>query len=337
MAVPQFHDERKGARLAAPAAACPQRKDEMSNRSQDTPDVPAVPRMHLRVTAELDRNLTQPLAAGLYLVATPIGHLSDITLRALTVLARADVIYCEDTRHSRTLVSHYGIEARLKPYHDHNASEQREHVLADLAASRAVALISDAGTPLISDPGYKLVRDATTAGYAVFAIPGASATLTALAAAGLPTDAFFFAGFLPPRAGARQSRIGELAAIPGTLIIFEAPTRIAETLQDLQTILGDRPAAVARELTKLHEEFRRGSLMELAASLASSDTRGEIVIVVGPPARQETSDAEIIEKLNLALESMSLRDAARTVADALAVPKARVYDIGLMLKKDRAT
>jgi 16S rRNA (cytidine1402-2'-O)-methyltransferase len=309
----------------------------MSDTSPHEPENRAGARLHARVRAELERNLTQPLAAGLYLVATPIGNLSDITLRALSVLARANVIYCEDTRHSRTLVSHYGIDTRLKPYHDHNADEQRAHVLADLDAGRAVALISDAGTPLISDPGYKLVRDATAGGHAVVSIPGASATLTALAAAGLPTDAFFFAGFLPPRSGARQSRIGQLASVPGTLIVFEAPTRVAETLKDLHAVLGDRPAAVARELTKLHEEFQRGPLSDLASKFSGVEARGEIVVIVAPPVHQEASDDEITEKLRLALASMSLRDAARTVSDALAVPKARVYDIGLSLKQEPGT
>ncbi len=289
-------------------------------------------RLPPRVAAEIERGLAQVLAPALYLVATPIGNLSDITLRALTVLARADVIYCEDTRHSRTLLAHYAVDTLLRPYHEHNASQQRTHVLADLAAGRAVALISDAGTPLVSDPGFKLVRDAALAGHDVVAIPGASASLTALTAAGLPTDAFFFAGFLPPREGARQSRIRELVGVPGTLIFFEAPTRIADTLRDLQTVLGDRPAAVARELTKLHEELRRGPLSELAASFGAADSRGEMVILVAPPAATTVSDADVADRLREALATMSLRDAARAVSDALAIPKARVYEIGLTLK-----
>lgn len=289
-----------------------------------------------RVAAELERALAARLMPALYLVATPIGNLSDITLRALAVLARADVIYCEDTRHSRTLLSHYAIDATLKPYHEHNASQQRTQVLADLAAGRVVALISDAGTPLISDPGFKLVRETTNEGHAVVAIPGASATLTALAAAGLPTDAFFFAGFLPPREGARQSRIKELASIPGTLIFFEAPTRVADTLHDLHAVLGDRPAAVARELTKLHEEVRRGPLSGLAQGWARQETRGEMVILVAPPGPVDISDSDIANRLVDAMATKSLRDAARAVSDALAIPKARVYEIGLTLK-DKAT
>jgi 16S rRNA (cytidine1402-2'-O)-methyltransferase len=265
-------------------------------------------------------------------VATPIGNLADISLRALTVLARADLVYCEDTRHSRTLLAHYGIDATLKPYHEHNAAQQRTHILADLAAGRAVALISDAGTPLISDPGFKLVRDVAAAGHDIVAIPGASATLTALAAAGLPTDAFFFAGFLPSRDGARQTRIKELSAVPGTLVLFEAPSRMAETLHDLRTILGDRPAAVARELTKLHEDVRRGSLTELSKSYADGEIRGEIVILVAQGGPIEISDATVADTLRQAMETMSLRDAARAVSEALGLPKARVYEIGLGLK-----
>jgi len=289
-------------------------------------------RLTARVTAEIERGLSQPLPSALYLVATPIGNLSDISLRALTVLARADVVYCEDTRHSRTLMAHYAVDTPLKPYHEHNASQQRVHILEDLAAGRVVALISDAGTPLVSDPGFKLVRDAANAGHAVMAIPGASATLTALTAAGLPTDAFFFAGFLPPREGARQSRLKDLATIPGTLVVFEAPTRVADTLRDLRTVLGDRPAAIARELTKLHEEISRGSLSELAARCGGTDPRGEYVILVAPPQASVVSDAAVADHLREALATMSLRDAARAVSDALAIPKARVYDIGLALK-----
>jgi 16S rRNA (cytidine1402-2'-O)-methyltransferase len=300
--------------------------------SATRPKTADLSRLPPRVTAEIERGLAQVLQPALYLVSTPIGNLSDITLRALTVLARADVIYCEDTRHSRTLLSHYGVETHLKPYHEHNATQQRTHVLAELAAGRSVALISDAGTPLVSDPGFKLVREAAWAGHDVVAIPGASAPLTALAAAGLPTDAFFFAGFLPPREGARQTRIRELAAVPGTLIFFEAPTRLGATLLDLHSVLGERPAVVARELTKLHEELRRGSLSELAASCDGVETRGEIVILVAPPVASAVGDADVADRLREALATMSLRDAARAVSDALAIPKARVYEIGLTLK-----
>jgi 16S rRNA (cytidine1402-2'-O)-methyltransferase len=279
--------------------------------------------------AEVQRHLGEPLAPGLYLVATPIGNLGDVTLRALSVLARADIVLCEDTRHSRTLLSHFGVAATTRPYHEHNAERERPRVLADLEAGRRIALISDAGTPLVSDPGYKLVRAAIDAGHRVEALPGPSAALAALSVAGLPTDTFFFAGFLPPKSAARRVRLGELKAVPATLVFFEAPSRAAETLVDLAAVLGDRPAALARELTKLHEEVRRAPLVQLAADIGDVGIKGEAVIVVGPPQHEEVSDAHIAARLEPALRSMSLRDAAKAVAEVLGVPKSRVYDLGL--------
>lgn len=288
-----------------------------------------------RIASEARRHLGADLRPGLYVVATPIGNLGDITLRALSVLANADIVLCEDTRHSRTLLSHYAISTPTRPYHEHNAAKERPRVLADLGAGKRIALISDAGTPLISDPGWKLVREALDAGFRVEALPGASATLAALSVAGLPTDAFLFAGFLPTRSGARRSRIGELSAVPATLVFFEAPSRVAETLEDLAAVLGDRPAAVARELTKLHEEVKRAPLGALAASLAGQSVKGEAVILVGPPQELEISDEAIASRLTAALSEMSLRDAAKAVADALGVPKGRVYDLGLQLRKEQ--
>jgi 16S rRNA (cytidine1402-2'-O)-methyltransferase len=281
---------------------------------------------------EITRHSGEPLAAGLYLVATPIGNLGDITVRALSVLARADAVYCEDTRKSRTLMQHFGIACALRPYHEHNAEEQRPRVLAELAEGKAIALISDAGTPLVSDPGYKLVREAIAAGHTIVSVPGPSAVLAGLVASGLPTDTFLFAGFLPARETARRSRIAELAAVPATLVFFEAPSRVAETLADLAAVLGPRPAAVARELTKLFEDIRRGSLVELAAAYRAAAPKGEVVILVGAPREAEVSDATIEERLGAALAEMSLRDAAKAVADALGVQKARVYNLGLKLK-----
>jgi 16S rRNA (cytidine1402-2'-O)-methyltransferase len=277
----------------------------------------------------MQRHLDRELPPGLYLVATPIGNLADITLRALSVLARADIILCEDTRHSRTLLSHFGIEATTRPYHDHNAARERPRVLADLAAGRRVALISDAGTPLVSDPGYKLVRASLEAGHRVESLPGPSAALAGLSVAGLPTDAFYFVGFLPPRSAARRARIAELKSVAATLVFFEAPSRVAETLADLAAGLGARPAALARELTKLHEEVLRSSLPQLAEQLGARPIKGEAVIVVGPPQAGEVTDEEIVAQLDTALREMSLRDAAKAVADALGVPKTRVYDLGL--------
>jgi 16S rRNA (cytidine1402-2'-O)-methyltransferase len=291
-------------------------------------------RILARAAEELQRHFAGELAPGLYVVATPIGNLGDITLRAIAVLARADAVLCEDTRHSRTLLSHFGIGTPARPYHEHNAAKERPRVLADLAAGQRIALISDAGTPLVSDPGWKLVREAIDAGHRVEALPGASASLTALAVAGLPTDAFLFAGFLPPKSAGRRTRIAELAAVPATLVFFEAPSRMSETLADLAAVLGPRPAALARELTKLHEEVRRAPLDRLAADLEGETLKGEAVILVGPPEQGEVSDDDIAARLAPALEQMSLRDAAKAVADALGIPKSRVYDLGLRARKD---
>jgi 16S rRNA (cytidine1402-2'-O)-methyltransferase len=304
---------------------------KMSAENAST-DHEAGEKLGVRVSAEVGRLIAQVLKPGLYLVATPIGNLGDITLRALSVLARADIVYCEDTRHSRTLFSHFGIGATLRPYHEHSGDEQRQRVLAELADGKIVALISDAGTPLVSDPGFKLVREAVVAGHAAFAIPGASALLSALSVSEQPTDAFFFAGFLPPKEAARRSRIAELKAVPGTLVFYEAPSRTGAALADLAAVLGPRPAAVARELTKLHEEVLRAPLDVLAESVARQEPKGEIVIVVGPPVAAEVSDETIEERLGEALAGMSVRDAAKTVAEMLGVPKARVYDLALRAK-----
>lgn len=282
---------------------------------------------------DIGRLCGELLEPGLYLVATPIGNLADITLRAISVLQRADVVYCEDTRHSRTLVSHFSIRTPLRPYHEHNADEQRPRILAELQAGKRIAVISDAGTPLISDPGFKLVRDAAAEGHAVIAIPGASASLVALSVAALPTDAFFFAGFLPPKEAARRSRIADLKEVPGTLVIFEAPTRVEALLMDLALVLGDRPAAVARELTKMHEDVVRGTLSELAAAFGGREAKGEFVVCVGPPGVVDVSDADIERALDVELRDTSVRDASKAVAERLRVPRARVYDLALEMKR----
>jgi 16S rRNA (cytidine1402-2'-O)-methyltransferase len=277
--------------------------------------------------------LARALPAGLYLVATPIGNLADMSLRALATLASVDVIYCEDTRHSRTLLAHFSISRPLRPYHEHNAERERPRMLAELAEGKSIALISDAGTPLVSDPGYKLVRDCVGAGYTVTSIPGASALLAAVGSAGLATDTFLFAGFLPAKQGARRSRLAELQHVPATLVFFEAPSRLAECLADVAAVLGARETAVARELTKLHEEIRRGTPGELAAWAEKDQPKGEMVVLVGPPGEQVVTDEAIAARLNLLLGEMSLSEAARTVAEVLGVPKARAYDVGLALKK----
>jgi 16S rRNA (cytidine1402-2'-O)-methyltransferase len=285
-----------------------------------------------RASEQLASAISDILEPGLYLVATPIGNLSDITLRALSVLASADILYCEDTRHSARLLRHFAIEAQLRSYHEHNADVERPRILKALQDGKSVALFSDAGMPLISDPGYKLVKEAASAGHRVFSIPGASAPLTALVASGLPTDCFTFAGFLPPKKGARRSRIRSLSSVPGTLILFEAPSRLRETLFDLGDLLGDRQAAVARELSKLHEEYHRGSLSQLAQEFSGDKVKGEIVIVIAPGTAAEITDAEIASRLKDELKETSLRDASKQISDELNVPKARVYGIGLALK-----
>ena len=286
-----------------------------------------------RAAGAIEALLAQPLPAGLYLVATPIGNLGDITLRALATLARADALYCEDTRHSGTLLAHFSIGRTLRPYHEHNAQRERPRILAELAAGKSVALISDAGTPLVSDPGYKLVRDALDAGHRVMSLPGPSALLAALTSAGLATDTFLFAGFLPAKQGARRARLAQLQAVPATLVFFEAPSRLADCLGDIELVLGPRGAAVARELTKLYEEVRRGTPAELAEWAAEASPRGEIVVLVGPPVAQAVTDEAIAAKLTPMLSVMSLSDAARAAADDLGVAKARAYDIGIALKR----
>ena len=278
------------------------------------------------------------LAAGLYLVATPIGNLRDITLRALEMLAAADLVACEDTRVTRKLFDHYGLSAPLTPYHDHNAETARPKILERIAAGDAVALVSDAGTPLISDPGFKLVRDATAAGLAVTAAPGASAAMMALTVAGLPTDRFFFEGFLPPKSAARRTRIAELARIPGTLVLYESGPRLGDALGDLAEGLGARAAAVCRELTKLHEEVRRGTLETLARDYAAgAETRGEIAIVIAPPDAPAPSGAEEIDALlRAALTRVSLKDAVAEVAAATGEQRRAVYSRALELTKTDA-
>jgi 16S rRNA (cytidine1402-2'-O)-methyltransferase len=273
-----------------------------------------------------------PLPSGLYLVATPIGNLRDISLRALQALAAADVIACEDSRVTRKLTEHYGIATPLTPYHEHNAAAARPKLLARLAEGQVVALVSDAGTPLISDPGYKLVRAASEAGHAVVAVPGASAVLTALAAAALPTDRFFFEGFLPPKPRARQKRIAELAGIPATLVLFESGPRLAAALADLAAGLGPRAAAICRELTKLHEEIRRADLESLARHYAAgAETRGEIVIVVAPPAVEAEQAEDVDDLLRRALMRVSVKDAVGEVALATGRPRREVYQRALAL------
>ena len=272
------------------------------------------------------------LAPGLYVVATPIGNLSDVTLRALDVLALADLVVCEDTRVTRKLLERYAISAKLFAYHDHNADEVRPRLLGRLAENASIVLVSDAGTPLVSDPGYKLVAAALAAGHRVYPVPGASAALAALVAAGLPSDRFFFEGFLPPKSGQRRSRIAELAAIPATLIFYETGPRLAASLADLAAELGPRAAAICRELTKLFEETRRGSLPELAAHYAGAAApKGEIVIVVGPPVQAPAEIGDLDARLKVALARASVRDAVAEVSAETGLKRKEVYARALAL------
>ncbi|HZS62912.1 MAG TPA: 16S rRNA (cytidine(1402)-2'-O)-methyltransferase [Xanthobacteraceae bacterium] len=277
------------------------------------------------------------LAAGLHIVATPIGNLGDITLRALETLAAANVIACEDTRVTRKLLDRYGIGTPLTPYHEHNATEARPKLLARLEAGQSIALVSDAGTPLVSDPGFKLVRAAREAGHAVTALPGASAALAALSIAALPTDRFFFEGFLPPKETARRARLTEIRRLPATLILFETGPRLAATLADLAAVLGPREAAICRELTKLHEEVRRGPLAALAAHYAKGEApRGEIVIVIAPPPEEKPPEVgELDDLLRHALDRGSVKDAVSEVADATGLPRRDIYQRALALEKDK--
>lgn len=276
-----------------------------------------------------------PLPAGLYLVATPIGNLRDITVRALEVLAAADLIACEDTRVTRKLLDHYGIATPLTSYHEHNAAHVRPKLIARLGEGAAVALVSDAGTPLVSDPGYKLVREAWAAGATVTALPGASAPVAALTLSGLPTDRFFFEGFLPAKEAARRTRIAELKRIPATLVLFETGPRIAGSLADLAAGLGPREGALCRELTKLHEEVRRGDLTTLAREAAQAgEPRGEMVIVVAPPEPQgEAIDLDAL--LRQALERVSVKEAVAEIAAVTGRPRREVYQRALALAKER--
>ena len=277
------------------------------------------------------------LPPGLYFVATPIGTARDITLRALDVLASADVIAAEDTRSLRRLMDIHGIplEGR-KPiaYHDHSSSGTRKQLLDAVAQGKSVAYASEAGMPLIADPGYDLSRQAAEAGHLVTVAPGASAILAALVLAGLPTDAFFFGGFLPNTAQARRTRLTQLAGIPGTLVFYESPNRVAATLTDMVRVFGpDRPAVMCRELTKKFEEVRRGSLSDIEASVAASKPKGEIVLLVDRARSETVSETDLEMALRDALKTHSVRDAADLVSGVHNVPRRKVYNLALQLAK----
>ena len=280
--------------------------------------------------------MTQPLAPGLYIVATPIGNLGDVTARAAETLRRVDRILAEDKRVTAKLLAHLGATAPMTAYHDHSDDELRQRILAE-ASVKAIALVSDAGTPLISDPGYKLVRAARAMGIAIHTLPGPCAAIAALTLAGLPTDRFLFMGFLSAKAKARGETIAEVAAVRASLVLYESGPRLGDSLAALAAGLGDRPAAVVREITKLHEESVTGSLGELAALYADASPKGEIVIVVGPPpVRSDASDDELDAALVDALSRLSPSRAAADVALKLGVPKKRAYARALELGPSEA-
>jgi 16S rRNA (cytidine1402-2'-O)-methyltransferase len=280
----------------------------------------------------LPRQLPPP--AGLYIIATPIGNLKDITLRALDLLEAVDLIACEDTRVSAKLLSHYGIRKPTLSYNDHNGAQRRPQILAALAQGKRVALLSDAGTPLVSDPGYKLVCEAMALGHHVTTLPGTSSVLAALCLSGLPSDRFLFAGFLPAKKDARTSAIAELAPVPATLIFFESARRLSATLSALQQGLGNRRAAVVREITKLYEESKRATLAELIAHYErEGEPKGEVVIVVSPPEQKTGAIDDVQSQLALLLRSHSVKEAAAILAEQTGLPRKEIYALALTLKE----
>ncbi len=273
------------------------------------------------------------LEKGLYVVATPIGNLRDITLRALDVLCAADSILAEDTRQTRKLLNAYDIKTPLSPYHDHNAAKRVPGVIKDLEAGKAVALVSDAGTPLVSDPGFKLVRAAVEAGIDVFPLPGASAVLAGLVKSGLPSDRFMFAGFLPPKSAARKTVLEELAMVKATLIFFETGPRIKDSLADMRDVLGERDAVLARELTKHYEEARHGSFEALISSVETDPPRGEIVVLIGPPKTQARwPEDEVEAALKAIIAEQGAKRASAEIAAQCGWPKRDVYKLAITLK-----
>ncbi|MCI0485867.1 MAG: 16S rRNA (cytidine(1402)-2'-O)-methyltransferase [Blastocatellia bacterium] len=270
------------------------------------------------------------MAGTLYLVATPIGNLEDITLRALRVLGEVDLIACEDTRHTRKLLSHYEISRPTISYHEHNERERAPLLAARLEAGENIALVSDAGMPLVSDPGYRLVREAIRRGITIAPVPGPSAIIAAIAGSGLPTGQFTFAGFLPPKRGARRARLAEMAATQGTLIFYEAPHRVRKALADACEVLGDRPCVIARELTKVHEEFARGTLSEMLALTGERTLKGEIVLLVGPAVGDnrfkpvQGSISEEVEEI-MRSEGLDRKSALKRIARLRGITRSEAY------------
>lgn len=285
-----------------------------------------------------NRKIGGGLTPGLYLVATPIGNARDITLRALDMLASADVLAAEDTRSLRRLMDLHGVALGDRPllaYHDHNGARMRPRLLSEIAAGRSVLYASEAGTPMISDPGFDLARAARAEGHAVTTAPGASAVVTALTLAGLPTDRFLFAGFLPNAGGARKTALRDLSAIPATLVFYESPRRLAAMLEAAAEMLGDRPAAVCRELTKKFEEVREGRLSELAAHYAEVPAKGEVVVAIGKGDSETVREFDLEREVNTALENMSVRDAADYVSARFSLKRRPVYQLAMRLAAER--
>ncbi len=311
----------------------PDRSTTQSNSASSA--AAAIPPPGETTGARDDPQQRDALTPGLYIVATPIGNLRDITLRALDVLAGMEEILAEDTRVTQKLLSAHGIKARLSPYHDHNGAERRPELLQRLQNGAKLALVSDAGTPLVSDPGWKLVKEAADAGVRIVPVPGASALLSALVASALPAERFMFAGFLPPKSAARRTHMLELKAVPATLVFYESGPRLADMLADAADVFGPREAVVARELTKLFEEVRRGTTTSLAAHYAEAGPpRGEIVVLIGPPLASRATEDDVRAALRLALLEQSTKGAADAVAEAFDWPKREVYALALRLKAE---
>jgi 16S rRNA (cytidine1402-2'-O)-methyltransferase len=309
-------------------------RNEKKKRS--SPDYPLLARNLLKALAEtsLDAGVSK-LPAGLYIIATPIGNLGDITFRALVTLQQADCVACEDTRISGSMLAKFGLKKTLISYHDHNDDQRRPDILKRIASGDAVAMISDAGMPLIADPGYKLVHACRTEGHDVIVIPGANAAVTALVGSGLAAHAFHFSGFLPAKKTARRKSLANLKMLSTTLIFYEAPQRLAETLDDFVDCFGPtRLAAVARELTKVFEDTRRGSLQDLAAFYRTNTARGEIVIIVGPAQDGEGDAYDLNALLKSALQTESLRDAVVAVSEITGIKKSDVYKHALKMVRN---
>lgn len=322
---------------AAPLSASGSLTDDVSDNPLSPPDKSFRPQGNAGEDASKHDESHLPLSSGLYLVATPIGNLGDITFRALEILKRADVILCEDTRTSGKLLSRYGVKTKRIAYHEHNAAKMRPEIMDRLGKGQGLALISDAGTPLINDPGYKLVRDCKEEGFNVTAAPGAASPIVALILSGLPSDHFFYAGFLPPKSMARKKELARFAPIPGSLIFLESPKRLAASLKDMAEMLGGtREAAVTRELTKMFEEVRNGTLADLAAHYDEAGApKGEIVVIVGPAdaSAAEPSAEDIDARLSELIKTHRTKEAADILAKETGLKKRDLYNRALELAK----